>query len=318
MDEERRDMSNLAEVMRPKTLDEIIGNEHIVVPLRNQLANNSLSKAILITGISGSGKSTIAKILASSLNAEIHEIDCGADGSVDRMRQVVESSTTFSLFHKAKVFVLDEVHVLGKPAQSALLKTLEESHQDIYFILLTTELNKILPTIRTRCVVYETHPAGNTEIGIAVNRVISKYNLKIENMKDFWSVIEQSDGSLRQVYSLLEKLIAVADKGFVSSISFNFVLGVYSTNEETDDNLPKMFIERDVKGALETIKSQRKSGSNVVSTMIGLYNYLKVVYINNPKKVSSVLLADLALLVADKQIEWEHFDWLVWRHLTDG
>jgi DNA polymerase-3 subunit gamma/tau len=304
---------NLAEAMRPTKLDEVIGNLHIVRPLRKQLESGTLSQSIMITGQFGSGKTTIAKIIASELDAEVYEIDCGSDGGVDRMREIVDSAYMSSLFSQNKVFILDEVHGLSKQAQSALLKTLEDAKENTYFILLTTEAKKILPTIRSRCVVYETDAATKEDIGIAVKRVMTKFNLTVENMADFWSVVYQSEGSLRQVYSLMEKLVASADEdGFISSEIFKSVLKSVAT-DEVDENLPKAFLDRDIKAALETISSVKKE-ANVVGTTIGVYNYLKSVYIRSGKG-NKELLADLSHLLSHKQIEWEHLEWLVWKHL---
>jgi DNA polymerase III subunit gamma/tau len=305
---------NLSEAMRPTTLDEVIGNNHIVKPLRNQLDSGTLSQTLMLTGIHGSGKTSIAKIIASSLGAEVHEVDCGSDGGVDRMREIVESSAMSSLFATNKVFILDEVHGLSKQAQSALLKTLEEPQSNLYFILLTTDAKKLLPTIRSRCVTYETKPASNSEIGVAVKRVLSKYNLSVESMKDFWVVIEQSGGSLRQVYAILEKLVAVADnKGFISSEAFHHVVGK-SGQEEIDENLPQAFLKGDISHILESVKVMRKNESlNTVGVTIGIYNYLKKVYVSTGSG-NTPLLADLALLLTHKQIEWEHIEWLAWKH----
>lgn len=303
---------NLAERMRPKTLDEVIGNEHIVKPIRKQLSTNTLSQTIMVTGQFGSGKTTIAKIIASELGAEVFEIDCGSDGGVDRMREVVDSAYMSSLFSVNKVFILDEVHGLSKQAQSALLKTLEESREGVYFILLTTEEKKILPTIRSRCVVYETSPAKREEVGIAVKRVLTEFNLTVENMADFWSVVNQSEGSLRKVYSLMEKLVSSAnDDGVISSEVFKMVLKE-SSDDTVEENLPKAFLDRDTKAAIDSISSIRKE-SNVVGTTIGLYNYLKAVYVRSGKG-NKELLSELALLLSHKQIEWEHLEWLAWKY----
>lgn len=304
---------NLAEIMRPKTLEDVIGNEHIILPLAKQLKNDALSQTIMITGQYGSGKTTLAKIIASHLEAEVHEIDCGSDGGVDKMREVVDSAQMSSLFSKVKVFILDEVHGLSKQAQSALLKTLEEPKANLYFILLTTDTSKILPTIRSRCVVYETRSASNTEIGLAVKRVMDKYNLEVEDMADFWALVNQSDGSLRQVYALMEKLVAAADEnGYLSSEVFRNILSSVSS-EEVDEKLPQAFLANDVLRVMEIIKTIKKDG-NVVGTTIGLYNYLKTVYLNS-EKGNRDLLMELAFMLAGKTIEWEHLEYLAWKYL---
>jgi len=303
---------NLAERMRPKTLDEVIGNEHIKKPLRKQLETGTVSQTIMITGQFGSGKTTIAKILANELSAEVYEIDCGSDGGVDRMREVVDSANRSSLFSQNKMFILDEVHGLSKQAQSALLKTLEEAKDNTYFVLLTTELKKILPTIRSRCVVYETDSATREDIGVAVKRVLGEYNLSVESMSDFWEIVNQSEGSLRKVYSLMEKLVSAADEsGYISSEAFREVVKAALPSE--DENLPKAYLDGRLSEVMDAIKSA-KSESNPISTAIGLYNYLKVVHLRSGKG-NKRLLEDLALLLTHKQIEWEHFEWLAWKHL---
>lgn len=307
-------MANLAEIMRPNTLDEVLGNEPIVNALRKQLNTHTLSQSIMITGQYGSGKTSLAKIIASELNAHVTEIDCGSDGSVDRMREIVESSNYSSLFANKKVYILDEVHQLSKPGQSALLKTLEDAKPDVHFILLTTDPQKVLKTIRSRCVVYELKAATNKVIGEAVKRVEDKYNLRFENRADFWGLVEQSDGSLRQVYALMEKLIALADdSGFVSSANFQSILG--SSSQEVPEHLPKAFLGSDIKAALDSLSELKKSeGTNPFSTTIGLYNYLKAVRLRSGQGKPQ-LLADLASLLANKDIDWYHLEVMVWRHL---
>lgn len=305
-------MANLAETMRPKTFDEVIGNEHITAALKQQFSSGTLSQTIMFIGSPGSGKTTYSRIIASELNAEVHEINCATDTGIDNVREIVEASQLSSLFASSKVFILDEVHGLSKQAQSGLLKTLEDHQPNTYFILLTTEKQKILKTILTRCVIYETKPATNKEIGVAVNRVLDKYNLQVENRQDFWSVIHASEGSLRAVYASMEKLLAVVGEGGTLTTEL-FSQAFFAAPEETDENLPKAFLDKDITAVMEYIKEGRKE-LNPVSTTIGLYNYLRVVYLRSGKG-NKALLADLAELLSHKRVEWEHLEWLAWKHL---
>lgn len=302
---------NLAEIMRPGTLDEVIGNAHITEPLKNQLASGTLSQTILLTGPSGTGKTTIARILANELQADVSEVDCGADGGVDRARGLVESASLGSLFSNKKVFMLDEAHLLSKPAQSAFLKSLEDLNEGVHFILMTTDPNKLLPTILTRTVRYETTNASNAEIGVAVNRVLDKFKIEVEEVRDFWEVIVQSEGSLRAVYTFLEKIISVADdKGFVSSEAFQSVMRSEDV-EEVSENLALAMSKGDIKESLAAIRALRKS-NQPVSVAIGVYNYLRAVYTRSGK-YDAELMANLALMVAEKNVTWEHLESLVWR-----
>lgn len=308
---------NLAEVMRPKTLDDVIGNEHVVSALKKQLETNTLSQTLMFTGDAGQGKTTFAKIIANELKAEVSEIDCGSEGSIETIRDLVDSSKLTSLFANKKVFILDEVHALSKPGQSALLKTLEEPQKNVHFILLTTDPNKVLNTIRTRCVEYETKPATTEQIGEAVKKVEVKFGVTFENRKDLWSIVEQANGSLRQVYAFLEKLVAVADNNnVITSAAFHDILG--SSMEQVDENLPKAFLSNDLVKALTTLNNLRKGGMNPTGTLIGIYNYLKLVYLKNPEEINDKnkeLMYHTAFLISEKTITWDSIESLAWKYL---
>lgn len=308
---------NLAEVMRPKTLDDVIGNEHVVSALKKQLETNTLSQTLMFTGDAGQGKTTFAKIIANELKAEVSEIDCGSEGSIETIRDLVDSSKLTSLFANKKVFILDEVHALSKPGQSALLKTLEEPQKNVHFILLTTDPNKVLNTIRTRCVEYETKPATTEQIGEAVKKVEVKFGVTFENRKDLWSIVEQANGSLRQVYAFLEKLVAVADNNnVITSAAFHDILG--SSMEQVDENLPKAFLSNDLVKALTTLNNLRKGGMNPTGTLIGIYNYLKLFYLKNPEEINDKnkeLMYHTAFLISEKTITWDSIESLAWKYL---
>lgn len=307
---------NLAEAMRPKTLNEVIGNDHIVSALNNQFNKDNLSQTILFTGDAGTGKTTFAKIIASHLEADVTEIDCGSEGSIETIRDIVDSVRLNSLFADHKVFILDEVHALSKPGQSALLKTIEDPQENVYFILLTTEPNKILNTIKTRCVEYKTLEATTEEIGQAVKRVEEKFSITFEDRKDLWSLVEQSKGSLRQVYAHLEKLVAVADeKNVITSSMFHKTLG--APMDHVDENLPKAFLNKDIPTVMSIVSSLKKSGNNPVGTLLGVYNYLRVVYTksSNLEKESKLMMSDIADRVSSREATWESIESLAWKHL---
>jgi DNA polymerase-3 subunit gamma/tau len=308
---------NLAEKMRPKNLDEVIGNEHIVSALKKQFETNSLSQTILFTGDAGQGKTTFAKIIASTLSAEIVEIDCGSDGGIENIRELVDSVSLTSLFSKSKIFILDEVHALSKPGQSALLKTLEDPQKNVHFVLLTTDPNKVLKTIRTRCVEYQTLPANVEQIGIAVKRVETIYGVRFENRSDLWSLVEQAKGSLRQVYSFMEKLVAVSEEsGIIRSEMFHRVLG--KSMEEVDEHLPKYFLSKDFISALALVSNLKKEGGNPTGTLIGVYNYLKVVFLKGGhvlSKEEKLMMSELSEKIAQKEVSWETVESLIWKHI---
>lgn len=309
-------MNNLAEIMRPKTLDEVIGNKHITDPLKRQLADGKLSQTILLTGPSGTGKTTIANILANELEAEVLRVDCGSDGGVERARQVVESARLSSLFGPKKAYLLDEAHQLTPQAQSALLETLEVLNPGVHFILMTTDPDKLMNTIRTRAVRYQTHPASNEDVGVAVNRVLDKYKLEVEDKRDFWEVIRQAGGSLRAVYTILEKVITASDeKGFISSEKFKDVVGVVTDLEEKVQlGVAQAFMTGKLKETLQAINQAKQAKLSSVGTTIGAYNYLRAVYLRSGKAVPH-MMADLAHAAANKRDGWEHLEAIAWKHL---
>lgn len=306
---------NLAQEMRPKTFEEVIGNSHITEPLKRQLENGELNHSLLITGDTGTGKTTLAHIIATELKAQVEEVDCGSDGGIDVIRGLIESSMRTSLFAKNKVFILDEVHKLSNPGQSALLRTLETAQENVYFILLTNEPGKLLKTIRTRCLHYSTTPPGTSEIGIAVNRVLDKYGIVVEDRKDFWTLVEQSEGSLRQVYSLLEKLIAASDEsGVITSATFSATLGGLP-DEEASINLARLFMKGELRPTIQAIKeSQKRPELNPYSQTIGTYNYLKAAYLGGAS-VDKAMMVDLAAVIKTKAVEWLDLEGVAWAHL---
>lgn len=308
-------MNNLAVTMRPQNLDEVIGNDHITEPLKKQLLEGKLSQTILLTGPSGTGKTTIARILANELGAEVREVDCGSDGGVAQARELVEEAQLGSLFGSKKVYLLDEVHALTKPAQSALLVTLENLNENVHFILMTTDPSRLLDTVTSRAVVYRTKPAGRKEVGVAVNRVLDKYGLKVENMKDFWEVIHQSQGSLRVVYTIMEKLItSVGDDRTIKSESFKTILGSLADEEERDQKLGAVLMKGNLKEALKASTEIKNSGVDPITAAVLGYRYLRAV-VTRGGNVNRNLAADIAAATGDRNLTWDSLESIMWRHL---
>jgi len=308
---------NLAELMRPTNLNDVIGNEHIVNPLRKQLADDTLSQTLMFTGQYGSGKTTFAKIIAKEIEADVTEIDCGSEGTIDNIRQLIVSATHSSLFSPKKVFIFDEAHKLSQVSQTALLKTLEEPNKNIHFILLTNEPQKLLKTIQSRCVVYETRPATNEQVGIAVGKVKDKFNVTFEDNNDFWSVIEIAEGSFRVIYSLLEKIITAAGpNGHISSIDFRNIVGSYKDEIVNNENLPKALVEGNIEIALSSLNTLTDTSTPFATTM-SIYKYLRKGYIEKWAREEHVkyILVDITSLISSKLVNWYDIERLIWKYL---
>ena len=167
---------------RPDTFDKVIGQDHIVRTLKNQIATDSIGHAYIFTGTRGTGKTSVAKIfaravnclsplpdgspcgkcehcveLASPSNFDILEIDAASNNSVDQIRELTDKIGFPPTIGKYKVYIVDEVHMLSKAAFNALLKTLEEPPEYVIFILATTEINKIPATVLSRCQRFDFH-----------------------------------------------------------------------------------------------------------------------------------------------------------------
>lgn len=215
---------------RPHRFDEVVGQEHISVTLKNALKSDQLAHAFLFCGPRGVGKTTCARILAKVINClnktddfepcgtcsscvafqnnasfNITELDAASNNSVDNIRSLVEQVRIPPQSGKYKVFIIDEVHMLSQSAFNAFLKTLEEPPPYAIFILATTEKHKILPTILSRCQIYDFKRISIQDIAAHLNRIVEQENISAENMA-LHVIAEKADGALRDALSLFDRL----------------------------------------------------------------------------------------------------------------
>ncbi len=216
---------------RPRTFDDVKGQDHIVTTLRNQIKNGRMSHAYLFCGTRGTGKTSIAKIFAKAVNCEspvngspcgecsmcrsiaegssmnVIEIDAASNNGVDNVRQIVDEVTYSPAVGKFKVYIIDEVHMLSAGAFNALLKTLEEPPSYVIFILATTEVNKIPITILSRCQRYDFRRISIETITSRLNELISREGLSVED-RAIRYIAKTADGSMRDALSLLDQCAA--------------------------------------------------------------------------------------------------------------
>ena len=150
---------------RPQSLDDVIGQDHIVKVIEGSLKQGNISHAYLFFGSRGTGKTSVARIIARELETgptDIHEIDAASNRGIDDIRALREEVRTLPFDSKYKVYIVDEVHMLTKEAFNALLKTLEEPPAHVIFILATTEMDKVPETILSRCQVFTFHRPTET------------------------------------------------------------------------------------------------------------------------------------------------------------
>ncbi len=221
---------------RPATFSTVVGQSHITNTLKNAIRNNQLAQAFLFTGPRGVGKTTCARILAKTINCmnlddtlepcnvcescesfnrnasfNIHELDAASNNSVDDIRTLVDQVRIPPQVGKYKVYIIDEVHMLSQAAFNAFLKTLEEPPAYAKFILATTEKHKIIPTILSRCQIYDFKRIGVNDIAELLAYVAKSESISAE-AEALQIIAQKADGALRDALSIFDQLVSFTGK----------------------------------------------------------------------------------------------------------
>jgi DNA polymerase-3 subunit gamma/tau len=216
---------------RPQVFDEVVGQSHVTNTLFNAIQNNHLAQALLFTGPRGVGKTTSARILAKLINADDHEsgdddysfnifeLDAASNNSVDDIRNLIDQVRFAPQRGKFKVYIIDEVHMLSQQAFNAFLKTLEEPPKHAIFILATTEKHKIIPTILSRCQIYDFKRISVEDIIKHLQNVAVKENIQAEEQA-LRIIAQKADGALRDALSIFDRIASYSG----ASISYQDVI----------------------------------------------------------------------------------------------
>ena len=215
---------------RPTTFDEVVGQSSVTSTLKNAIKSNQLAQSFLFCGPRGVGKTTCARIFAKEINLfnnteiddfsfNIFELDAASNNSVDDIRNLTDQVRVPPQVGKYKVYIIDEVHMLSKSAFNAFLKTLEEPPPHAKFILATTEKHKIIPTILSRCQIFDFKRVNNEDIVKNLRYVAKSENIEVED-EALFLIAEKSDGALRDSLSIFDRLVSFSD----SKLTYNNVV----------------------------------------------------------------------------------------------
>ena len=230
----------LARKFRPQTFEDVAGQEHVVKTLRNAIGQGRIAHAFLFSGPRGVGKTSVARILAKSLNCEkgptatpcnvcsncleitngssldVREIDGASNRGIDEIRELREYVKFAPAAAKYKIYIIDEVHMLTREAFNALLKTLEEPPAHVIFIFATTESHKVPATILSRCQCYDFRRISLSEISANLGRVAAAEGIQISPAALIW-IAEAGDGSMRDAQSIFDQVISYAGMNIIDT-----------------------------------------------------------------------------------------------------
>ena len=318
---------------RPQTFDDLVGQAHVSRTLKNAVAQNRLAHAYLFVGPRGVGKTSTARILAKSLNCvkgptvtpcgecdncreiaagnslDVIEIDGASNNSVDDVRQLRENVRYAPAKGRYKIYLIDEVHMLSQAAFNALLKTLEEPPEHVKFVFATTEPQKVLPTILSRCQRFDLHRIPANLIAKHLQFIAENEKITLEPAPAH-AIARGAEGGLRDAESMLDQLVAFCGE----KISENDVLNVFGfTSGQTVVDLTGRILRTETPGAIDLLQQQSDDGKDMMRLISDLIAYLRDLLVFKAKPdalkedveadVQTSLAAHAELVTTDRLLE---------------
>jgi DNA polymerase-3 subunit gamma/tau len=284
---------------RPQIFDDVLGQDHVVRTLKNAITERRLAHAYLFVGPRGTGKTSTARILAKALNCvhgptvtpcgvcdscreisqgislDVLEIDGASNNSVDQVRELRDNVRFAPVRGKYKIYIIDEVHMLTSQAFNALLKTLEEPPAHVIFVFATTEPNKVLPTILSRCQRFDLRRIPTQVIARQLESIAKQEGVSL-SIGAAEAIAIASEGGLRDAESMLDQLVAFCG----NEINEDQVLEIFGlTSELVVADLARSIVDANAPAALRIIHDQAEAGkdlSRILGDLIGFLRYLLI------------------------------------------
>ncbi len=332
---------------RPQTFDTVVGQEHITTTLKNAIRNQQLAHAFLFCGPRGVGKTTCARILAKTINCEnasaegeacnichscvsfnegtslnIHELDAASNNSVDDIRSLVEQVRFPPQAGRYKVYIIDEVHMLSSSAFNAFLKTLEEPPPYAIFILATTEKHKILPTILSRCQIFDFKRITVNDTVSHLEDICKKESIKAEKA-GLHVIAQKSEGCLRDALSIMDKIVSFTNGELtyqntlehLNILDADYYFRLIDSMEQQDlaaalllyDDINRKGFEGDmvINGFAEFIRNLLVSKDEKVAALLEVVESFRDKYVSTGKKISIAWMVSALNILNEAEINYK-------------
>ena len=314
---------------RPQTLSEVVGQEPVTQTLRHAIESGKIAHAYLFCGPRGTGKTSMARILAKAVNCpnkpggepcnacdmcrsiaegralDVIEIDAASNRGIDEIRSLREKANYAPSLARYKVYIIDEVHMLTEAACNALLKTLEEPPPHVIFVLATTEAHKVITTIVSRCQRFNFHRLRQTEIADKLKLICKKEGIHIEP-GSLELIARAATGSLRDAENILQQMIAYYGNR-IKLDQIQAELGI--TRDSRVRELARCVVSRDIAGGLKIVNSLNSDGVDLRQFNLGLVEYLRGLLLaksgcEEALDVTGEDLAEMRNLAADAPMDY--------------
>lgn len=299
---------------RPQEFDSVVGQSHITDTLEHAIDNNQLAQALLFCGPRGVGKTTCARILARKINEKsgavddggfsfnIYELDAASNNSVDDIRHLIDQVRFAPQVGKYKVYIIDEVHMLSQAAFNAFLKTLEEPPVHAIFILATTEKHKIIPTILSRCQIFDFKRITISDIQNHLKKIADKEGVSYEDDALFL-IAQKADGALRDALSIFDRLATFSQKNITLAKAAE-VLNILDYDQYL--NIADLAEENDISGVLMVFDEIVRKGFEPHIFIAGLGSHFRdLMMAQNPNTLSLIEIGEnTKLKYAEQSKKW--------------